>query len=333
MSAVPPYTNLYQYFPDPLGVLPTTLDPNGITLMGSGLGETRNMTWCTLYAISQLAASGGGGPVTLGPGSVSAGAYVAGALVDGAIVTLGLKTDATATFPLGSSVSMVSLNRNIAVGINTLTTDLCAPDIHNPTGTPGVLGNANDLVALDNTGKYSLMGFFKRFMSVYALKLLNLPDNGQAPMASSLPVTIANDQTPIPVFINGPLGQGPMGSSIPVAIASDQSILNVQDIVSENALSNIQASIQNLHQGNYNVVNVTSAGTTTIKPGSGKLGGFSINTPDPTGSIVMTDGGNPVGVYVADKQMPFTGLDFVFNTNLVVVISFTTGIDINFYVL
>ncbi len=76
---------------------------------------------------------------------------------------------------------------------------------------------------------------------------------GQEPMATSVPVVIASDQSAIDVDINGPLGQEPMAASIPVVISSDQSPIDV-DFASTTKTAGIER-----------VITLTAAGLVTGK--------------------------------------------------------------------
>jgi len=65
------------------------------------------------------------------------------------------------------------------------------------------IGSKSDAAAVDDTGEFSLISLFKRLLS-FGVKIRDAATNaalnfGQQLMANSLPVTIASNQTPVPV--------------------------------------------------------------------------------------------------------------------------------------
>lgn len=83
-------------------------------------------------------------------------------------------------------------------------------------------GASTDTAATSDTGTFSLIALLKRGLQNWTSILARIPVLGQALRISSLPVTIASDQTTIPVVITGPT----LGAQTSVAsIATDTIIL------------------------------------------------------------------------------------------------------------
>ena len=109
---------------------------------------------------------------------------------------------------------------------------------------------------------------------------------GQRVMATSSPVTIASDQTPVPVSGTfGPpvvLGQALMAASLPVVLASNQSAIpvNSTDVLAPNVFKS------------FSGLAITAEATLWTPTGGKKfvLMGFVITQGTLTGDLTLTDG-------------------------------------------
>ncbi len=140
---------------------------------------------------------------------------------------------------------------------------------------------------------------------------------GQTTMAASVPVTLASNQSAVPISatqLPAALGQAAMAASLPVVIASNQSTITTQ-------------------QAGFSFTNITTSTTTTVKSGAGVLHLVNINADGTVASAVtvydsLTGSGTKIATINSLALSGAFVYDVAFSTGLTITTTGTQAPDI-----
>jgi hypothetical protein len=132
---------------------------------------------------------------TVVPGTAPINSKLAGGQFNTVLPTLTTGQTVAAQYDAnGRQITAPNITRNTGIIDANTTRTISATD--------GPLGTQADSVATTDTGTFSLVGFAKRAMQNWTNLFTRIPVNGQSLMATSIPVTIASNQSA--VLINNP---------------------------------------------------------------------------------------------------------------------------------